>query len=173
MKTILLTVSAAVLGALASVSLVGQAQTGKTPSAVAYVSPSRILAESVHGRGEMARLQTLQQQRTNDIRTKQQAMQTTRQQMTAAPDGPARAELLQKESQQRAELEQLAQQAQVELQTMQREINQELQRRVKAVLDDLMVAQSYQMVVNGEASVMWANPELDLTTAVIRRLNGQ
>lgn len=173
MKAVFAIGAAALAGVVVSLTVVGSAQGAKTPSAVAYVSPGRIYAESVHGRGEMARLQTLQQQKTTEIRTKQQAMQATRQQMTAATDGPARAELLQKESQQRAELEQLAQQTQVEFQTMQREINNELQRRVRVVLDELMKTQNYQMVLNGDTGVMWSNPELDLTTAVIRRMNGQ
>ncbi len=173
MKSIATVLASTIAAGVISFSLVGQAQTGKTPSAVAYVSPSRILTEAVHGRTEMSRLQTLQQQRSTEIRTKQQAMEVTRQQMTTAPDGPARAELLQKESQQRAELERMGQQAQIEFQTMQREINAELQGRVRAILDDLMKTQNYQMVLNGDTGVLWSNPELDLTTAVIRRMNGQ
>lgn len=173
MKTIVTSLVSAILGAAISLTLVGQAQVNKTPSAVAYVSSNRIFTESVHGRSEGARLQSAQQQRTNELRAKQQSLETTRKDLATSPEGPSRSELQQKELQQRTDLERSTQQAQLELQNLQREVNGELQRRVRAILDDLMKTQSYQLVLNAEASVLWSAPELDLTAAVIARMNGQ
>jgi Skp family chaperone for outer membrane proteins len=173
MKTLFIAVTAAVFGSILSLTLVGQAQPAKTPSAVASVSPTRILSESSHGRSELARIQAAQQKRTADLRSKQQALEATRQQLTTAADGAARLELQQKEFQQRTELERATQQAQADLQTMQREINVDLQQRVKVVLDDLMKTQAYQLVLNSDVSVMWSGPEVDLTSAVVGRMNGQ
>ena len=42
MKALLVAIPAAVLGSVLSLTLVGQAQSTKTPSAVAYVSASRV-----------------------------------------------------------------------------------------------------------------------------------
>ena len=171
MKTFLTVIAAAVFGSVLSITLIGQAQPAKAPSAVAVVSGSRVLSESTHGRVEAARLQNLQQQRGTDLRTKQQALETTRQQMSTATDAQTRQDLQQKETQQRAELERLTVQAQQDLQSLQREINTDMARRVKTALDDLMKTQPYQIVLNSDTSVMWMVPEVDLTAAVVGRLN--
>jgi Skp family chaperone for outer membrane proteins len=73
----------------------------------------------------------------------------------------------------RIDLERATQQAQVDLQALQREVNGNLQRRVRTVLDQLMANQPYQLVINSDSSLVWSAPELDLTTAVVARMNGQ
>jgi Skp family chaperone for outer membrane proteins len=171
MKVIATAVASAVLGSALSLTLVGQAQAVKTPSAVAFVSASRILSESTAGKAEATKMQTLQQQKTAELRAKQQTLEATRQQLATTADAGQRLELQQKEIQQRTDLERSTQQAQVDFQTLQREVNTELQRRVRAVLDDLMKTQSYQLVINSDLTTMWASPDLDLTTAVIGRMN--
>jgi Skp family chaperone for outer membrane proteins len=173
MKTFLTTTAAAIVGSLFSLTLVGQAQPAKTPSAVAYVSTSRVLSESVAGRAAASRMQTMQTQRTTELRTKQQALETTRQQITTAADGTARQALQQKEIQERTDFERSTAQLQVDLQTLQREINADLLRRVKAALDELMKNQPYQVVLNNDSSVLWGVPELDMTNAVVGRMNAQ
>lgn len=173
MKSMSIAIFSALLGSTLSLAVVGHAQSSKTPSAVAFVSASRILTESTHGRSETGRMQAFQQRTTTDIRSKQQALDATRQQLAAATDAAARQQLQQKEQQQRTELERSSVQAQTDLQSLQREINLDLQQRVKSALDELMKTQSYQMVVNSDTSVMWGEPELDLTAAVVGRMNGQ
>src|SRR5262245_26858961 len=135
MKTFIVAVAAAIVGSIFSLTLVGQAQPVKTPSAVAFVSTARVLAESTIGRASASRMQTTQTQRTADLRTKQQALESTRQQIAASADGPARQALLQKEIQERTDFERSTAQFQVDLQSLQREINADLLRRVKAALD--------------------------------------
>jgi outer membrane protein len=173
MKSLFIAVIAAMLGAVFSFAAVGHAQTSKAPSAVAVVSPSRVYTETTHGRTEAGRLQTMQQQRTADLRTKQQALEATRQQLVSATDAGARAQFAQAELQQRVEFERATQQAQADVQALQREINTDLQQRVRAVLDDLLKTQGYQLVLNSDATVMWSDPALDLTSAVVGRMNGQ
>ena len=173
MKASLIAVSAGLLGSAVSFVLVGHAQSARTPSAVAYISATRVLTDSAHGRAEAARLQALQQQRAMDLRTKQQALESTRQDLAKTGVGSARLELQQKEAQQRTELERATQQAQADFQALQRQINTDLQQRLKAILDDLMKTQNYQLVVNSDTSLVWAAPELDLTSAVVTRMNSQ
>jgi Skp family chaperone for outer membrane proteins len=173
MKVAFIALAAAVFGSIVSLAVVGQAQSARTPSGVAFVSASRILTESTHGRAEAGRLQALQQQRAADLRAKQQALEATRQQLASASDSPARLELQQKEFQQRTELERATQQMQVDLQALQREVNTDLQQRVRTVLNDVMKTQNYQLVLNADTSVIWSTPELDLTAAIVSRMNGQ
>jgi Skp family chaperone for outer membrane proteins len=173
LKTWLVAVPSAVVGSVLSLTLVGQAQAPKPPSPVAYVNANRVLNESTHGRAEFARLQALQQQKNGELRTKQQALEATRQELAKNPDPAKRTELLLQEQQQRTDFERSSQQAQTEMQTLQREVNTDMQQRVKAALDEIMKTQSYDMVLNGDTSVMWASPQTDLTAAVVGRLNGR
>jgi Skp family chaperone for outer membrane proteins len=170
MKTFLTAISSAVVGSVLSMTWVGYAQTAKTPSAVAFVSANRVLAESPGA----ARLQSMQQQHAGELRTRQSALEATRQQLATTADGPGRLELQQKELQQRTELERMTVQFQNEYQALQREVATDLQRRVKTVLDDMMKSEPYQLILSSDNSVMWnGSPELDLTAAVIKRLNAQ
>jgi len=171
MKSSLVAVASALIASIVSLTLVGQAQPAKTPSAVAYVSAARVLTESVQGRAVGGRLQALQQQKATELRAQQQALEATRAQLAKPGDPAARIQLQQQEQQQRVDFERSSQQAQVDLQALQREANLELQRSVKAALDDIMKSQSYQVVLNADASVVWASPEHDLTAAVVARLN--
>jgi len=173
MKAWLIAGIAGIFGSMSSLVLVGHAQSSKAPATVAYVSATRIFTESIHGRSEGARIQTLQQQRTADLRVKQQALDATRQELASANDAAAKSALQQKEIQQRTELERATQQATADVQALQREVNQDLLRRVKTALDDLMKTQNYQLVLNSDNTVLWSAPELDLTNALIGRLNGQ
>ena len=173
MKSLLIAVTAALMGSTLSFALVGHAQSAKAPSAVAFVSATRLFTETVHGRSEAARLQAMQQQRLQDLRAKQQALDATRQALAGSTDATARVTLQQKEVEQRTDVERATQQAQTDLQALQRQINADLEQRLKSTLDDLMKTQSYQLVLNSDNTVVWAAPELDLTSAVVTRMNGQ
>jgi Skp family chaperone for outer membrane proteins len=173
MKSMLTALIGVLIGSILSLAVVGHAQSSKTPSALAFVSANRILNETAHGRSQLGRIQGAQQRANTDLRNKQQALETTRQQLAAATDNAAKLTLQQKEQQQRSELERATQQAQTDLQNMQREINTDLQQRLKATLDDLMKTQGYQVVMNSDTNLFWSAPELDLTSAVVGRMNGQ
>src|SRR5438874_474248 len=109
MKAFLLAAAGAILGATLSMAVVGQAQSAKVPSAVAFVSSSRILNETTHGRSEAGRAQSAQQQRGAELRAKQQALEATRQQLLAASDAASRLELQKKEAEQRSDFERASQ----------------------------------------------------------------
>src|SRR5262249_37766373 len=163
MKSMLIAIIGALLGSTLSLAVVGHAQSSKTPSAVAFISANRILNESTHGRSQLGRVQSLQQRANADLRAKQQALETTRQQIAAATDNAAKRTLQEKEQQQRTELERATQQAQGDLQNLQREINADLQLRVRTTLDELMKTQPYQAVLNADMDLMWSLPEVDVT----------
>jgi Skp family chaperone for outer membrane proteins len=62
-------------------------------------------------------------------------------------------------------------QAQTEIQAAQRQMQATVQGRVKTILDDVAKAQNLQVVLNADAALVWAAPGLDLTPAVIERMN--
>jgi len=158
--------------------LVAEVVAGQTPATrpslpVAYVNIQRALAESAVGKAELARVQTLQQQRANELRTRQQTLETLRSQLAQASEAATRVKLQQQETQQRTDLERATVQAQQELQNLQRKVVADFQGRMRGIIDELVKAQGLQLVLNGEQAVIWSAPGADLTNSVIERLNAQ
>ena len=158
--------------------LVAEVVAGQTPATrpslpVAYVNIQRALAESAVGKAELARVQTLQQQRANELRTRQQTLETLRSQLAQASEAATRVKLQQQETQQRTDLERATVQAQQELQNLQRKVSADLQSRVRGIVEELVKGQGLQLVLNGEQAVIWSAPGADLTNSVIERLNAQ
>jgi Skp family chaperone for outer membrane proteins len=173
MKTALITTSIALLPAMLSLAPAAQAPAASSTPRIAYISAQRIVEGSPDAKAEFARLQTMQQQKATALRAQQQTLEATRQQLAQTADGGGRIQLQQQEVQQRTDLERATAQAQADLQTLQREVNTALQTKVRAVVDDLVKGQNIQVVLNGEAAVIWAAPGTDLTAAVIARLNAK
>lgn len=171
MKTLPVWLAVTVLGSIA----VGLAQPRAVtaPGPVAYVSSQRISNETADGKAGVARLQTMQRERAADVRTRQQALETTRQQMTLAKDDAARVRLRAEEQQQRTELERAAAQSQADFLSLQRQVSAEVATKVKAAVQEVVRGTEVHLVLNGESSVVWAAPGLDLTSAVIERMNAQ
>jgi Skp family chaperone for outer membrane proteins len=156
--------------------LPGQATAAQAPAIpadarVVYVSSARISNESAAGKAGAARVQAVQQARTADLRTRQQAIEATRKQLASAATPEERSKLTAQESTLRFEFERAAAQAQVELQNLQREISTELRPKLAAVLGELLKGTKVEAVLNLETAVLWGAPPLDVTAVVIERLN--
>ncbi|MBS1819461.1 MAG: OmpH family outer membrane protein [Acidobacteria bacterium] len=172
MKTAFLAaIPAAAILAFVAFSAEGQTPTAQAGTKVAYVSTQRVLNEVASARTELGRVQALQQQKTNELRTKQQAIENTRQQIASATDATARATLTKQEQDQRADFDRANQQAQADLQRLQREVQADLQARVRQAIAELSRTQNVQMVLNFDTSVVWSEPGLDLTNLLIEKLN--
>ena len=60
---------------------------------------------------------------------------------------------------------------QTDIQTLQRQMQAEIQTRVRAAADQVGREQNLQLILNGDTAVVWAAPGLDVTAAVIDRVN--
>jgi Skp family chaperone for outer membrane proteins len=152
---------------LAATPAVAQVPTDAT---VAVLSSQRISSQSIEGRAGQERLQGLQRQRASELRQKQQALEETRRLIA---DSGATKELKQLESKQRADLDLATVQAQTEFQTTQRDVTLALQAKVRIVLEELLKGTSVQVVLQSEGNIIWTAPGVDLTDAVIARLNAR
>lgn len=148
----------------------GQTTPGKIPG-LGYVSSNRIMNEAVPARSELARIQALQQQKNSELRTKQQAIEATRQQIMQATDAETRSRLLKQEQEQRSDFERSQQQAQGDLQRLQREVQAEVQTRVRDAIAEVVKTQDLRVVLNQDTTVVWAAPGMDITATIIDRLN--
>jgi Skp family chaperone for outer membrane proteins len=171
MRTISIGSLALAASVLAPTTLAAQGLAIPADARVVYVSGSRVSAESAPGKAGAARIQAVQQARTAELRTRQQAIEATRKQLAAATTADERSRLSAQESAQRFEFERLGAQAQVELQNLQREVGNELRPKLSAVLAELLKGTKVEAVLNLEAAVFWSTPALDITNVVIERLN--
>jgi Skp family chaperone for outer membrane proteins len=168
MKTLLSVIGVGLFAVAYSLNVSGQAPAA-TP--VGYVSTQKVLADSNEGKAAVARLQAVQQQKANELRPKQQALEATRRQLLETTDQAARTQLSQTEQQQRTEFERLSAQATTDVQALQRQMQAELQLRVRGIIEEIAKSKNVQMVVNADTTVIWSDSRLDLTPALIERLN--
>lgn len=155
---------------IAALALLPSAEAAQ-PRAVGYVSMQMVLNEATETKAAAERIKATQQQKAGDLRVKQQALEETRRQL-GEPAGLFQGKRLrEQEERQRIQLEQATAQAQQELQTLQQQIQRELRARLKTVLDELARRHGLELVLNHDTSVLWAAPGLDLTAAVVERLN--
>jgi Skp family chaperone for outer membrane proteins len=138
---------------------------------IGYVSMQQVLTETTEAKAAAERLKATQQQKSGELRARQQALDETRRQL-GEPAGLFHGKRLRaQEARQRTELEQATAQAQLDFQTLQLQVQRDLRARLKSVLDGLSKRHSLEVVLNHDTSVLWAAPGLDLTSAVIERLN--
>jgi Skp family chaperone for outer membrane proteins len=148
------------------------AQAAIPPGAtVAYVSGQRISNESGEGKAGQARVAALQRERAAQLQARQQTITQLRQQQAQVTDAAERNGLRLQEQEEQQGLQRAAVEAQNEIQRLQREIAAELVPRVRAILSGILKGTNVQVVLNSEPSIMWGDPALDLTNAVIERLN--
>jgi Skp family chaperone for outer membrane proteins len=156
---------------LVPVEALGQAATIPPDARIAFVSVQRISTESVPGKAAVSRVQTLQQQRATDVRNKQGSIAALQQQLDRATTSEERAKLSAQVATERTELERMVAQAQADIQNLQREVNNEIRPKVVAVLNELLKGTKIEVVTNSDTTLVWAATGLDLTNAVIARLN--
>ena len=114
------------------------------------VSANRVATESAEGKAVNQRLQQLAQRMSADISAREKDGKTTSE-----------------------ELLKLRQQSQTEFQNAQRQAQNELRAKVNPVILEVATQRKADLVLNGDAAVIWASPALDVTADVIAKLNAQ
>jgi outer membrane protein len=171
MKLLLVTLSVALAATVLSRVAAGQTPASRGIPGIAYISPQQILTKSPLFQAALTTLQSVQQQKGVELREKQQALETIRRRLAVSADEAARADLQRIEQQQATDLERATGQAQAELQALQRQFQSDLQTKVRPIVEDLAREQKLQLVLTAEGAVFWAAPGMDLTPAVLERLN--
>jgi Skp family chaperone for outer membrane proteins len=59
------------------------------------------------------------------------------------------------------------------MQASQRETQALVQSHLKTVLDQVAIGQGIDLVLNADLAVLWGSTQLDITNAVIERLNAK
>lgn len=169
MRTPLYVFAISIAPAVAWLGLAPQRQ-AMPAGAIAYISAQRISNETAEGKAGVAKVQELQRERGEEVRKLQQALEATRAQIRLA-QADSRPRLQAQEQQQRSELERAVVRAQADIQALQRQVSSDVLARVRGVVGETVKGRDIKVVLNLETSVVWADPSLDVTDAVIARMN--
>ena len=162
-----------------------------------YINLQRVLAESNVGRTASTRVQELTDTKLAEIQSRQTTLQsqidTSNQQLVELQQrleqgqnvmsAQARLSLqreisrlqleLQRQTQDaQAEMERVTQDADAEVSELQQELQLEFEQQLAPALDQVATERQVDLIFNIEG-LIWGRPALDLTQAVVDRLNGR
>jgi outer membrane protein len=139
---------------------------------VVTVSLQRVATQSNVGKRASQQLETMRQERSRDLQTKQKELEDVIRQLAKADALPAaeRERVVQDEARRRTEFQQLTQQAQSDFQSAQLRLQGEVRAQLTPILADIAKRSGVDVVLNSD-TIAWAAPGTDTTNEVVQRLN--
>ena len=167
------------LGIAAALSLVipvaADAQTPTIADRLAYFSAQRAFAASPDGKLAQAKLEALQAERAREITSRNaqlEKLQVTLQQSAAVLTDAARRLREQEIERFQVDLDRFIQDAQAEFAGVQRDVETAFLAKLRPALDGVARERGLLLVLNEDAGLIaWAEPSLDITAAVVARIN--
>jgi outer membrane protein len=142
---------------------------------VAYVILQRIANESADGKAATTQIQALQQKRATELneRTKQlQGLQQKLEKEASVMSTTAQTDLQRQMERLQKDIERFTQDAQAEIQDLQQQLQQQFEQRIQPVLDQVGQEKGLHFIYNApDSGIVWADPSLDISEDVIRRLD--
>jgi outer membrane protein len=142
---------------------------------VAFVVLQRIANESAEGKAASAQIQGLQQKKAAELADKQkqlQGIQAKLEKEASVMSATAQADLTKQAEKLNTEIQRFTQDAQQELGELQQQLQQRFEARVTPVLEEVRKEKGLHFIFNAqESGLVAADPGLDITTDVIRKLD--
>lgn len=141
---------------------------------VAFIIPQRIIAESELGKASAARINALRSQKLAELNTKNKELEAAQQKLAGANllSEEARAAAQKGVERVQLELQRAQQDAEAAVQDLQQQVNGDLERAITPLLEQVAIDKGIQMLLRADTgAVAWADPALDLTGEVIKRLD--
>lgn len=142
---------------------------------VAYIDIQRIAAQSAAGRVSSDKVQALVKQKQAEAASRAKSLQDKQQklQQSGSVMSDEARDKLQKEVQQdQIDAQRFQQDAQRQVQELQQELQQQFEKKLMPVIEAVVNEKGVQILLSrGDAGIVWANPDLDLTDEVIRKLD--
>ena len=143
---------------------------------VAFFDVQAVASSSADGKGATAKLQDLEKKKIAEIQAKSKQLEDTRTKLQTSGsimNDQARLAAEKEVDKLTREVQYLQQEAQAERQQLQTELQVEFQRKLAPVLDQIAKEKGLHMLFDFQTSgALWADPGLDLTQEVIKRLDG-
>ena len=142
---------------------------------VAYVVLQRIANESADGRVATTRIQALQQKKAAELNERNKQLTGLQQKLEkegSVMSAAASADLQKQVEKLQLDVQRFTQDAQAEVQELQQQLQNEFQERLTPVLSQVAADMGLHYVFNGpDAGLVWADPALDISTEVIKKLD--
>jgi outer membrane protein len=142
---------------------------------VAYVDLQAVVANSNEGKAASARLQDLEKKKIAEIEAKNKALESARTKRSSGAsvlNESAQLALDREIDKLTREVQYLQQEAQAERNELQEELRVDFQRKLAPVFEAIGKEKSLHVILDAANSgAFWANPGLDLTAEVIKRLD--
>jgi outer membrane protein len=143
---------------------------------VAWVDLQTIATTSTEGKAARQKIDALQSKRVAELQEKQKSLQAAQQKLQAGASvlNDSARDAAEKEVEKlNRDLQRAQQDAQEEVQLLQRDLQQDFQRRLLPLIAQVANEKGLQMVFSfGDSGLVWAEPALDITQDVIKRLDG-
>jgi outer membrane protein len=142
---------------------------------IAYVNVQRIASESSEGQAATKRLSSLREEKEKDLAARNAKFEDARKRLeTSASVLSESVRSTQQKDVERlqTDLQRATQDAQKAVEDLQNELQLEFQRKLLPVLSEVSAAKGLHMVFSSiDSGVVWADPGLDITTDIIKRLD--
>ena len=143
---------------------------------IAFVDFQRIAQESAEGKSSAQKINALIQKKQTEGSEKAKKLQTDQaklQQTGSVMSDAARTQLEKDIERQQVEGQRFQQDAQAEINELQTELNNEFQKKLLPVLQTVAQEKGLQLLLSrGDAGIIWGEPGLDLSSDVIKKLDG-
>ena len=139
----------------------------------ALVNIQRIATESADGKTLSSRIEALRSKKAAELAEKNKTVEALQAKQRSAVMSESAAAQVQKDiDKAQVEIQRMTQDAQTELQDLQNELQLDFQRKVGPVIDAIAREKGLQLLFSQvDAGLLWADPGLDLTSEVIRRMD--
>ncbi|HEX5108941.1 MAG TPA: OmpH family outer membrane protein [Vicinamibacterales bacterium] len=141
-----------------------------------YINIQTVASQSADGKKATAEINALQQKLQTQIMDKQKALQDAQQKLEGSGsllnDSAKQSLQLEIERNQR-DLQRMAEDAQQEVERLTQRLQQEFMIKLNPVIDRIAKEKKVDMIFNaGESGLVWAAPGMEMTTDIIRALDG-
>ena len=143
---------------------------------IAWINPQRVFQDSGDGKAGLTRVQALIAKKQKEGEDKAKLLQGNQQKLStsgAVMNEAARGQLEKEIERQQLEAQRFQQDAQAEINELQQEVQNDFIKKVTPVIEQVAKEKGLQIVFDvTNAGIAWGDPGLDLTSEVIKKLDG-
>jgi outer membrane protein len=142
---------------------------------IGYVVLQRIANESSEGKAATAKIQALQQKKAAELQEKNKTLQSLDEKLkkeSSVMSATAQGDLQTQMQRLQTEIQRFTQDAQQEIQELQQQLQGAFEQRMTPILGQVGQEKGLHFIFNApDSGIVWADPGLDITTDVIKRLD--
>lgn len=140
-----------------------------------YINIQIVASQSAEGKSATTEINKLRDQRQRELNDKNKALQTAQQKLesiSSVGTDAARAQLQSEIERQQRDIERSAEDAQQDVERLTQRLQQEFMVKLNPIIDRVAKEKQVDMIFSTESGLVWAAAGMELTTEVIRALDG-